>query len=594
MTDDNTIRVRFRRWWETCAVIKGRDAQLIEEPKLNPTQRQIDDAIEWCEIEGVPCWLIILKPRKDGATTILVGKSYHLLRQRKAHLLQVGDQLTTSKIMWAMLKLYAGRDKFKNWLHGLKKMTEQTAEWLNGSTASMETAGDKRAGQGDTPTVIHAEEVAHWGKDGGAASAADSMLALLNAIADTPGTYVFVSSTPNGIGNWYHRTTMGAVTLAERKTGQKGNGWILIFARWFDNPLNRKQISPEEAHRILNSPPEPGEGSLEREESGRTLYGWTTDQLAWRRETISKRCDGKEHSFDQEYPESLSRCFLAGGNPRFDVTGVTVQQSIAAKAAKSKAPPKYGTLEKNEQRLTWLEQPEGWIWMAEPPMLGLKYVAFADPMTGEQSAGSANRDAHACGIIRAGYMAQDGWRHPRIAAVIHVPKGCRWDMDILVDRHYRLIRHYGRCVVIPEANNAGVEYIRLMRQLGANIWKREKTNAVHPGKKLEVYGFMTSTSTRHNWVGAVAEVIREQEFVCEYGPACEEFATFVTDETGKDVALDGCHDDWVTGIGLGLLLVKAGNATIYSPPNPVITDPAYAGHRLVSTTAQTERHGACS
>jgi hypothetical protein len=163
---------------------------------------------------------------------------------------------------------------------------------------------------------------------------------------------------------------------------------------------------------------------------------------------------------------------------------------------------------------------------------------------------------------------------PEVGAVIHVDKGCKWHNDVLAERFARLVRHYGDCLAIVEANNAGTEVMRLLLQQGVSLWRREKRDAMRPGKKLDVVGFQTNAYTKQLWVGALGKAIREQELTCYYKPAVDEFATFVLDDRGNGEAQSGHHDDWVTGVGLGLFAQDA--ATRYMVHTPQVS--ADMGH----------------
>ena len=114
---DDIIRLKLSAWWQGFGGIRGDTGSIIRFPDLhmNDLQTRVEEAIEWCEENQQPCRLLILKPRKEGATTILVAKSYHLLRSSESHLVQIGDQYSTTQTMWTMLKTYQEQDQFDQW-----------------------------------------------------------------------------------------------------------------------------------------------------------------------------------------------------------------------------------------------------------------------------------------------------------------------------------------------------------------------------------------------------------------------------------------------------------------------------------------------
>lgn len=261
----------------------------------------------------------------------------------------------------------------------------------------------------------------------------------------------------------------------------------------------------------------------------------------------------------------------ADGEARFNREGLELLTAMA-QAGHSKA--EVGELVEQRTDLglrgvDWLrDQDTGWVWRSEAPIVGCKYLGWCDPMTGAQSEGSLDRDTHAAGILRDAYTDTDNVFHEaQVVAVLHHAGGCRWDNDILAERLSALLRHYGDCMAIVEANNSGTEVIGYLQQLGRTLYRRMKRDHRVHGKKLETVGFLTTSSTKANWVGALARYIREQAFVCCYEPAVNQFGTFILNEKGNGEAQAGCKDDFCAGIGLGLYALEK-NASVLAPPQP--------------------------
>lgn len=221
----------------------------------------------------------------------------------------------------------------------------------------------------------------------------------------------------------------------------------------------------------------------------------------------------------------------------------------------------------------------GWAWIKEhpawtaPPYQGPSYpvsvLGFCDPMTGEQSEGSLDRDTHAAGILRAGYIDELRVEHDHeLVAVLHHEGGCRWDNDVLAERLSLLLRYYGDAPVIVEANNSGTEVMRLLLIAGRTLWRREKVNHKVPGRKMiDVVGFQTNGTTKNIWIGAIGTVIRERTLGCCYRMAVEHMKNFILNEKGTGEAQAGCKDDFVTGIGLALFALSF--AKQLKPPQPL-------------------------
>ena len=544
---DELVRTSFLDWWEGFAAIRGSDGTVVRQPVANELQRAVAEAIEWCEINSEPVRVLILKPRKEGATTIGAGKAYHLLRSSEAHCLCIGDESQTTQTMWDMLQTYQSEDEFCAWGNRAIAMTKDAksgakASWSHGATAWTDTAGDSRAGQSKTPTVILADEAAHWGKDGSANSSADTMLALLNSVRDVAGTYVIVSSTANGVGNWYYRTHRGAVTLAERKAGNKGNGWIKVFLPWHKSDWCHRPVTESERAEIDRS-------MTPAETKGCELYGWTYEQIAFRRHVVANKCDGDERKFDQEYPADEETCFLTSGRPVFDANGL---HRIALLVAAAK--PMHGGLETNIMGnrgfIFRRDENAGWLTVWEEPEPGLSYLATLDTMRGEQSAGAKDPDCHSFWVLRDAYIDRDGKQHP-IRAVARLRHPCRWDAAIVAEKAVMVAKWYGECMIVPEVNQ-GLDVMEHLKALGANIYRRTKFDRINPGRTEQILGWETTSQTRSILVSAIIAAIREQVFDLECPNALKELRTFAYDRSGKPTAQSGCHDDDVISLGIGL------------------------------------------
>lgn len=286
----------------------------------------------------------------------------------------------------------------------------------------------------------------------------------------------------------------------------------------------------------------------------------------------------------------------ADGEARFDRKGLFFLRAMAnhGHALASRGVLQDQPWQRDGRKMqTWSDQKDGWIWMQEAPKPKYRYIGFCDPMTGEQSEGSKQRDTHAAGIIRAAYSDDVGkWHDAEVVSALYSPSeeeasgaACRWDNDVLADRFAMLLRHYGNCPAVVEANNSGTEVIRLLMLDGCNLWRREKPNHRIPGKQLEVVGFLTTSATKNYWIGALNAAVRERLLGCKFLPAVKQMETFILNEKGTGEAQAGCHDDWIAGIGMGLLQINAaqelvghaaiplqqwGEATIlqgYAPPN---------------------------
>jgi hypothetical protein len=288
-----------------------------------------------------------------------------------------------------------------------------------------------------------------------------------------------------------------------------------------------------------------------------------------------------QHGADSAFTRStLHGEFMeAEGEARFDAEGLKALREMADVEAKATRASIYRLTEQASGRVQPVKDESGFVWCIEEPIPGCEYVGFCDPMTGEQSEGSKVRDGCGAGIIRKAFTDEAKVLHDdEVVAVLHASGGVRWANDVMSDRLSMLLRWYGDCTCIVEANNYGGEVIRLLLQHGRTLWRREKPNHRIPGKKMiDVVGFQTTASSKNIWIGALAMAIAQRTLVCRYLPAVEQMQTFILDENGRGAAQQGCHDDFVTGIGLGLFALPASATRLRTPERARVWTGAHGG-----------------
>lgn len=583
LTDREVVAVREHPgvWFDAFAWLQDREKTLRKADPSNSIQRELFRIYAWCQDNKVPCNIIGLKSRKEGLSTGATALAYHHLSEHTANAVVIGTDNETSDTLTGMVQRYAENDSFPWGSDMTWKPSENRGTWTHGSELKRDTAIDPKAGRSSTIQVLVATEVAHWPASG-IRSADETMLSILNSMPDIANLVRVVDSTANGATGWFYETYTDAVTFEERKAGKLGNGWIKVFEPWHASPLRRTIITDEKRAEVDSS-------LTQRERAGIERYGWNQEQIQWRRETIATKCGREEGKFDQEYPESEEVAFLTSGSPKLNVAMVGRMMGLAEKAWKATQAgennaPKLGYLTETGRGIVFMESVENaWLWLAEPPARGCHYLEFVDPMTGEQSKGAKVRDRHAPGIMRAPYVDEDAVIHrTAVVACLYAEDGnCRWEMDVLAARMRLLQRWYGDCLIVPEVNKA-MDLIPLLREKGAtNIYLRPvRPDANNPGEYQSTVGFLTTESTRNLWVNALVEGVREQDFECLYLPAIKDFAALITTPAGRAQAAPKRHDDWCSGIGIGLLTLPG--ATLFphlkpSKPRFITAPPSNSG-----------------
>ncbi len=527
------------------------------DPTPNALQLDIAEAYQWCIENGVPCRLIILKPRQVGCSTFCAELTYHHMRRFQQNMMLMGDITKRTEAVYNLFNRISHHDKFpwdSKYQFDTRKGRFLYADKQIGKVV-FGTANDKNAGISETRQVVWMTEAARYAKTG-VMMDVNVITALLNSLANEPNTLGIAESTADGANGWFYGTFKGAVSLEERKKGRIGNGWIKVFAPWFVFPEHALPRTIENQDWFTREPDE-------AERQGIAKYGWTANQIAWRRRQLKVACFNDVRQLNQDFPTDAESCFLASGRPRFHQEGLTRLEEMA-ESQHDKA--KRGILKRHKDRVIFEEAPEGeaWLWVAEEPVPGRSYVAALDPCTGAQNEGSPFPDAHAFGVLRTAYQDdRKAWHNDRLACVIDVENGCRWEDNMLAEHAKLVLDWYGDCMIVPETGN-GLGALNALQHQEARIYRRKKFDLMNPGKILDIAGWETNTDTRGKWVGAAADAIRDQSVDIEYMPMVKECQTFYVNDRGKAEAKAGNHDDWVTLIGL--LLHCKDEADKLAPP----------------------------
>lgn len=524
-------------WFATCARILTKDQRLVT-PDPNVYQLHILEVYEWCMSHGTPCRILALKPRQKGSSTVSAAVVYHHCRRFRTRALQIADRYKNSDNLFAMTCRYAEHDDFP-WPHEWQATATSAALLRDGrlwSRIDRDTAENPRAGRSGTVQVLHVSEAAHFASDG-EKSAEKTMLSLLNSLADVPGSVAIVETTANGAAGWFYDHWLGAVTFEERLAGQRGNGWIKVFAPWFVF---------DDSRLVGDAGLVEAEPLSERERRGVTLFGWDAEQIAWRRWTLGQKCAGREDLFDQEYPEDDRVAFLTSGRPRFSLAGLT-----RLRATQEAVAPRFGFLREDHQAIAFEAHAAGWAQIWEEPREEGRYLLWCDTATGrEQTKESHDPDRHAVLVLRQGFATPRGeYRNAMLVARVRPP--CFDDWHILEEKVIALCRYYGRCLIGVEVP-MGLALLEGLRRAGMPLFKRRAAGEGR-GAPLEKLGFQSNAATKPMVIGSLSRALDGDPPLDIYDPhVIDELGSFVIHEDGREAALAGRHDDDVMALAMAV------------------------------------------
>jgi len=286
----------FSYWLERNVYIQTKDARLIKF-RPNIMQRRFLRELFSLHKEGKPVRIVILKARQFGFSTLIQILCFFFTATRRNTCATVISHKkdSTDHLFEISRRCYRGLRYKPRKMRSNRKMMAWAHPW--DSKIVLETAEGQEAGRSATNSILHASEIAFW-KD-----ATRTWLALSQTVGDYPGTMIFQESTANGIGNTFYSNYMSA---KERKSR-----YIALFFPWHENPEYAIPVTQSHAEEIMSS-------LDDEEQAGVEQFGWTPEQVLWRRFTIEEKCEGDIALFHQEYPATDMEAFLVSGNPVFD------------------------------------------------------------------------------------------------------------------------------------------------------------------------------------------------------------------------------------------------------------------------------------
>lgn len=549
----------FLAWFETYGWIHTK-ARKLEQPRANPFQARVAEAVAHCLVHGIPIRLIILKPRQKGSSTISTALLYWLSRTRAMKSIIMGGQYDQVKNLWEIMETYHVMDRYPWSNEG--RITGTQGEWSNGSILGKETAGDTEAARSGTYQGIVATEAHRW-PHGGKRDATAVLTGALNCVDDAAETVVILESTASGDHGTFYDYWQAGIDLDDLIAGripENWNGYIRIFSPWFEH-------ADSEHHLTLAQERAVAARYTDEERAMVADYGLRPGHISWYRKTLKSKCKGKPDVMKRENPSTPEEAFHSSSNRRFNAAGLAI---LEARARQAQCQPGLFTprdlVPEGDAPAFVPAPPESATFhVADIPIPGHRYIIGVDIAEGIAQTESADPDCHAVTVLRAGYFdPHRGWRPPRVVA--WTPAECRWPIDILADVVFSASLYYGNCLIAPESNNdRGL--ILLLKQMGANLYQRHTDDEAPAGarspKPTGKYGFRTkgghSDNTR-NWIlEHLDHCIREWD---TEGDGIDipdlatvlELKTFIVDKlTGRAEAAPGKHDDRV----LSLAIAKA-------------------------------------
>lgn len=292
MVDENKLRHiarlrdNFPQFAPECLKVLNKSGSLVPFA-LNAAQQFIHDRLEVQRLTKGWVRAIILKGRRQGASTYVGGRFYHRAAMNKGvNVYILSHQQATTDQLFDVVERFQRLNPLAPHV-GVSNAKELIFDRLD-SAYAVATAGAKAGGRGGRDIMLfHGSEVAFW------ENATDHFAASVQGVPLLPGTEIILESTANGsAGEFYER-----VQEAEAGRGD----YQLIFVPWWITPEYRRDPEPD-----FTLSTESEEGELSEAEYAE-LFGLDNGQMAWRRSKIQEL--RSPALFRQEYPATTQEAF---------------------------------------------------------------------------------------------------------------------------------------------------------------------------------------------------------------------------------------------------------------------------------------------
>ena len=226
------IKQDFYKFAKMNLYIKDKFANIVPFVPNEP-QRALIDYVLLCISEKRPVKVIILKARQMGFSTAVEALCYWWTSTNfNINSVIIGNDEKSSLNLYRMFRRYFDNTNilFKPSVRyntksdlTFEKFDESGKQIGLGSAIKIETAKNKSAGRSDTVNFLHASELGAW--ENGEDLVASLMQTVPDAeVMDKP-SMVFLESTAEGRGNYFHKEYVAAVN--------KKNNYQPLFAPWW-------------------------------------------------------------------------------------------------------------------------------------------------------------------------------------------------------------------------------------------------------------------------------------------------------------------------------------------------------------------------
>lgn len=569
------IRIRqkhdFPFWAAMFAYIKRKGGGTDVLFKLNRPQRKLISRLEEMRKAGKPIRLILLKARQWGGSTAIqiymawmqlvheVGLNSLIIAHQGAGSDEIKDMFDRVIKSYPIEMLHSLGEAYspnESKLVGVGKSGNIFRVPQRNCKIKIGTAERPNSCRGGDYNLVHLSEVALW-KETDGKKPEDIVRSACSGILLRPYTMIVYESTPNGVGNFFHKEYLAA---------KKGlSQFEAMFVAWFEIeqyelPFENEAEKYEFAKKLFANRRNE-EIKSDREEPGTYLWrlwekGATLEAIHW---YVSERSKYTNHGdMASEYPSDDIEAFTYSGRKVF--SSEDVEQFRPACRAPRWIGEIYGSADEGEKAIEGLrfkKEADGRLFMwhdverSDIEEVTDRYLVVVDVCKGH----TKNADFADILVIDRLFM-MDG-EPPVVAAEWHG----HIDMDKLAWKATQVAAYYNNALLVIESNTletnntkGEAEYILTLihevygRQLYARKQSAEDIRQGLPKK----YGFHTNPLTKKVVIYNLKVVIRERLYIEREEACLDEYLTYVETENNVFEAMEGYHDDRLMTRAIGM------------------------------------------
>ena len=569
------IRIRqkhdFAFWAAMFAYIKRKGGGTDVLFRLKRPQRKLIKRLEKMRNAGKPIRLILLKARQWGGSTAIqiymawlqlvheVGLNSLIIAHQGTGSDEIKDMFDRLVKSYPVEMLHELGDAYapnEPKMVGVGKSGSIFRVPQRNCKIKIGTAERPNSCRGGDYNLVHLSEVGLW-KETDGKKPEDIVRSACSGILLRPYTMIVYESTPNGVGNFFHKEYLAA---------KKGlSQFEAMFVAWFEIeqyelPFENEADKYEFAKKLFANRRNE-EIKSDREEPGTYLWrlwekGATLEAIHW---YVSERSKYTNHGdMASEYPSDDIEAFTYSGRKVF--SSEDVEQFRPACRAPRWIGEIYGSADEGEKAIEGLrfkKEADGRLFMwhdverSDEEEVTDRYLVIVDVCKGH------TKNADFADILVIDRLSMMDGEPPEVAAEWHG----HIDMDKLAWKATQVAAYYNNALLVIESNTletnntkGEAEYILTLihevygRQLYARKQSAEDIRQGLPKK----YGYHTNPLTKKVVIYNLKVVIRERLYIEREEACLDEYLTYVETENNVFEAMEGYHDDRLMTRAIGM------------------------------------------